>query len=1284
MNEQMKKCHHGLPDLQALDSTLSEETLALNSSSSSEFADEYLCDKVDLITTTISKSPPIIPLREERMSLGVECVFKAKGVGWSGVKKNRKKSKTLDSEKERTGNIFHKPLLRCFTDCAPTVYDNDCTPKNSNATKDRLVDTDLKALSYPEYVEYLLRCRAKKKEYIEHPYLELELSKDAEDALKRRIFTRQLEARQETFDSAAASDYIATVRVKEDEVRHNPSVSFDPLVRYYDINENDPSSTRIVYGATNDIDRLPLSQFNNKKSKSVSFAALEKMRLNRDEIKSSHQLEHDNIESDVGCCRYESILEESFMQSGQDNESTKTMNFMGVSDTTLATTTYCAVDIERFNSRRMSREAESLRLSRGSSIIDSVHQKGNMVENGTNEPLSTSSCIDVQYGESHDNLYECRDDSREHGSYHDERQSTGDACDSHFDSANASEDDDIVAYITTPREHRFHFYFPDQVRSEESRNINTQDVALQTSFAKSDSDATPLISNESSLEYVMKSSSMGSNSNIRQSQMVEQKFELSSHSHEPSFDLKLTMINERFSEEIIQSKVCGNKMQSPSNLSDNHSMSTPKVENKPGIRLQQACIGCSTSFTHETNEKCDETNIYDVTISEKKNDSFILSVPILQNQLDHQSQPRPSIGCSTSFEWKSHASPIKSFDQVVLIDSGKTKATDDMRQQSPTDSVNTLSQVNANNTVISVSTVQNQLDNQSQPRSSVGCSTSFEWKSHASPIKSFDQDVVDKSGANSEPKACADIRQQLPTLKFDSHVVSVPRANKNLESGSLSDSDSGEIMACDSVRQCSPTLKSGSHVVSASTADKSIECRFRSYSDSRENIFDDGASQHSPKLKSKSDVVSAAKSGRDLGSRSQLCNSVGCSTSFELDTDSSLHKSITDVAHKMINESSKASTSFTTSNIDVKHKNTMQSDRKTFEIGVQTSIQVSDSSVEGTHNKLPLDAQPCPMKPKKTGVDKNDKYPQLSSLVTDGRSESVISSNHRKDVSIQSALQLANITLDKVNSASPTAENHVFIRNTTPNLSFMASDYDSINNENKYDFTIPNSLSIDSCHSSLYSDEISATYSSHKEYTTNIRTVPPLLPRTSQPSKSNQKDAISFTHSLPKSLSLSSFHSANTSLSKASSMTHAEVEQCISYTLSELGRIHSMLDDYNVQSNTDSMSCTSESTEGRDALYYARQSKNEIAALHNLIEQQINKEKERSFNNGKLVTNGSCLSNNMAVAESSSFETMMSAKSQVSAVENQSLDRLILDVGKLCTDIETRIENIVNDTNDGL
>jgi hypothetical protein len=149
-------------------------------------------------------------------------------------------------------------------------------------------------------------------------------------------------------------------------------------------------------------------------------------------------------------------------------------------------------------------------------------------------------------------------------------------------------------------------------------------------------------------------------------------------------------------------------------------------------------------------------------------------------------------------------------------------------------------------------------------------------------------------------------------------------------------------------------------------------------------------------------------------------------------------------------------------------------------------------------------------------------------------------------------------------------------------------------------------------------------------------------------------------------------------------MTHAEVEQCISYTLSELGRIHSMLDDYNVQSNTDSMSCTSESTEGRDALYYARQSKNEIAALHNLIEQQINKEKERSFNNGKLVTNGSCLSNNMAVAESSSFETMMSAKSQVSAVENQSLDRLILDVGKLCTDIETRIENIVNDTNDGL
>jgi len=445
--------------------------------------------------------------------------------------------------------------------------------------------------------------------------------------------------------------------------------------------------------------------------------------------------------------------------------------------------------------------------------------------------------------------------------------------------------------------------------------------------------------------------------------------------------------------------------------------------------------------------------------------------------------------------------------------------------------------------------------------------------------------------------------------------------------------------------------------------------------------------QDSSPLKSSTHVGSAPINDKNLEQNSQSCSSVGCNTSFELDAQSPPVKSFCKGVHKTepsaletcyveegpLSIISEMNLSEAIQN-DMQREHIGQNNRKMSELGVmQATSPVCDTSFEGRRSKLPYKSQTSPTKLK------NSDASESSSKVMDGRCGEILTNDkQRNNVAIQSDPQLSSTISDKIKADSPSAGNHMLIRNSTQYHSFMESDYDAINNYNKYDFTIPNTLSMESCHSSLYSDEMSATYSSYKD----TRSTLPPLHRKSGTSKIDQQDTISFTNSLHKSFSLSSFHSANTTLSKASSLSHEEVERCISYTLSELGRIHSMLDD----ANMDSMSCTSDSTEGRDVLYYARQSKNEIAALHHLIEQHINREKEGNDNHGNKLSskNGSYLSNNITViGQSSSFETMVSAKSQWSMVEGQSIDQLILDVNKLCTDIETRIENIVNDTNDG-
>ena len=99
-----------VPELLGILSSLSEETIALKDSESSEFEEENLNEKVDLIATTLGSKPPTIPLREERLSLGVECVFKAKGVGMSGVRKISK-----NKRRQRRRIKKEKRVLSCVT-----------------------------------------------------------------------------------------------------------------------------------------------------------------------------------------------------------------------------------------------------------------------------------------------------------------------------------------------------------------------------------------------------------------------------------------------------------------------------------------------------------------------------------------------------------------------------------------------------------------------------------------------------------------------------------------------------------------------------------------------------------------------------------------------------------------------------------------------------------------------------------------------------------------------------------------------------------------------------------------------------------------------------------------------------------------------------------------------------------------------------------------------------------------------------------------------------------------
>ena len=158
---------------------LSEDTLVLNSTPS-ELENLELYEKVDLIITTLGSKPPTVPLREERVSLGVECVYRAKGVAWSGVKKNckrfnEKKIKKLKTKRHQEQGLPLPPmsgLICCapFYDCLVNEEGRSSKSENDSTHLQGILQ-HFKALSYREYLEYLERCIAKRIEQIEFPYI---------------------------------------------------------------------------------------------------------------------------------------------------------------------------------------------------------------------------------------------------------------------------------------------------------------------------------------------------------------------------------------------------------------------------------------------------------------------------------------------------------------------------------------------------------------------------------------------------------------------------------------------------------------------------------------------------------------------------------------------------------------------------------------------------------------------------------------------------------------------------------------------------------------------------------------------------------------------------------------------------------------------------------------------------------------------------------------------------------------------------------------------------------
>ena len=180
-----------------------------------------------------------------------------------------------------------------------------------------------------------------------------------------------------------------------------------------------------------------------------------------------------------------------------------------------------------------------------------------------------------------------------------------------------------------------------------------------------------------------------------------------------------------------------------------------------------------------------------------------------------------------------------------------------------------------------------------------------------------------------------------------------------------------------------------------------------------------------------------------------------------------------------------------------------------------------------------------------------------------------------------------------------------------------------------------------------------------------------------QQNEENEFDDIQYT--IPRSFSMVSCNSHSTngfSIKSGKSIddVHAEfeIEESISFTVNELNRINSMLED------AESSCHSSRASDDRDALFFAKQTKQEIAALAKAIEKKVKAEQNNSFANAQSqvsqsYTEDSCDSPRRIRRVGSPLKQDRMAKSPA-------MDRLIEDVNELCNQIENRIDNIVSDT----
>jgi len=181
----------------------------------------------------------------------------------------------------------------------------------------------------------------------------------------------------------------------------------------------------------------------------------------------------------------------------------------------------------------------------------------------------------------------------------------------------------------------------------------------------------------------------------------------------------------------------------------------------------------------------------------------------------------------------------------------------------------------------------------------------------------------------------------------------------------------------------------------------------------------------------------------------------------------------------------------------------------------------------------------------------------------------------------------------------------------------------------------------------------------------------------------NNSDFDEVKYTIPQSFSMTSCHSSSTngfSIKSSKSIDDVtaqfEIEDSISFTVNELNKINSMLED------AESSCHSSKYADEKDVLFFAKQSKQEIAALAKTIENRMNAEQinffARSTSTDKSYAETSIGESSSVLGCLKSPASSSSKRERVS--KSQAMDQLIEEVNDLCNQIETRVDNIVSDT----